>query len=145
VHSAQVQQIEMLEHVTHVPNAPEFVEGVVYIRGQVIPVINLRTRFKMDKIPYDLAARLLVVNLAGRIIGLAVDSAREFIQMEMEELLAPPEGLVGPGTEYLQGVFSLEDRLILLIDLHAMLNTREQTELQEEAFEARSVSPEEAA
>src|SRR5215510_4284689 len=81
VPSQSVQQIEMIEHVTPLPNAPSFVDGVVFTRGQVIPAINVRTRFGFEKVPLTTRTRLIVTNFAGRVVGLIVDSAREFISI----------------------------------------------------------------
>src|SRR6188472_120349 len=77
--SEQVRHMEMVEQVTPVPNAPPFVEGVVFSRGQVVPVVNLRVRFGFERAARDLRTRLLVVEAAGRMVGLMADEAREFI------------------------------------------------------------------
>ena len=71
-----VQQIEMVEHITPVPNAPAFVDGVVFARGQVVTVVNLRSRFGFDRVPIDLHTRLMVMAIPGRSLGLLVDSAQ---------------------------------------------------------------------
>lgn len=126
VPSAQVQQVEMVENVTPVPNAPGFVEGVVYLRGRVVPVINLRRRFGMEKIPYDLQSRLIIVLIDGRAVGLAVDSAREFVSLSEDQILPPPENLAGPGIEYLEGVVSLQERLILVVNLLPLISVSEE-------------------
>lgn len=131
VPSSQVQQLEMIEAITPVPNAPAFVEGVVFMRGRVVPVISLRSRFGLEKIPYDITARLIVIDLDGRTIGLTVDSAREFISIDTSHILPPPESLVGPRLEYLRGVVSLQDRLILVVDLHKLLDPIEAQALSE--------------
>ncbi|MGE5220908.1 MAG: chemotaxis protein CheW [Omnitrophica WOR_2 bacterium] len=126
VYSSDVQQIEMMDTVTHVPNSPDFIEGIVYIRSHVIPVVNLRQRFHLEKIPYNLRSRLIVTSLDNRLIGLAVDSAREFIRLDIDQIHQPPESLVGPGTEYLDGVINWNDRLILIVNLRRVLSFEEQ-------------------
>ena len=68
--SGDVQHVEMVEHVTRVPNAAPFVDGVVFSRGQVVPAVNLRVRFGFERAPYDLRTRLIVVQTAGRSVGL---------------------------------------------------------------------------
>ena len=77
--SAEVRHIEMLEEITRVPNAPSFVDGVVFSRGQVVPVVNLRARFGFERVPFDLKTRLVVVQAGTRLIGLVADSARELL------------------------------------------------------------------
>ncbi len=130
-----IQQVEMVERITRVPNAPEFVDGVVYLRGQVVPVINLRSRFHMEKIPYSLQSRLIVVQQDKRRIGLAVDSAREFITIPEDQVTPPPETLAGPGTEYLEGVASISNRLILIVNIKQLLSAQERTALAEAPLE----------
>jgi purine-binding chemotaxis protein CheW len=129
VRSAYVQQIDMIENVTRVPNTPGFVDGVVYIRGQVVPVINLRSRFGMDRRDYDIFSRLIVVEIEKRIIGLAVDSAREFFYIDPSDILPPPDTLTGPGVEYLEGTYSQDNRLILVVNLHHLLDREEKQQL----------------
>src|SRR5919112_4096089 len=104
VRSRFVQQMEMIEHITPVPNATPSVEGVVLARGQVIPALSLRARFGFEKIPYDLRARLVVVNSAGRTIGLIVDTAREFIRIPAGTIEPPPEAITGLSGKYLEGI-----------------------------------------
>jgi chemotaxis signal transduction protein len=124
--SGEVRHMEMLEGVTRVPNAPTFVDGVVFSRGQVVPVVNLRARFGFERAPYDLRTRLVVVHAAGRVIGLVVDSAREFVNIPPESIQPPHEALAGMSGRYVEGVASLGDkRLVLTLDLSRILNFAE--------------------
>src|SRR5512133_285796 len=77
--SRDVQHIEMLDRVTPVPNASPFIEGIVFSRGAVVPVVNMRVRFGFDRAPFDVRTRLLVVGGEKRRVGLLVDRAREFL------------------------------------------------------------------
>ena len=124
--SGEVRHLEMLEGVTRVPNAPTFVDGVVFSRGQVVPVVNLRARFGFERAAYDLRARLIVVQAASRVIGLVVDSAREFVNIPPESIQPPHEALAGMSGRYVEGVASLGDkRLVLTLDLSRILNFAE--------------------
>jgi purine-binding chemotaxis protein CheW len=125
--SRVVQQMEMVEHVTPVPNAPPFVEGVVFSRGQVVPAVNLRRRFGFEKVPHDLRTRLVVVSHGGRLVGLLVDSAREFTAIPAEAIQPPPEALAGLSGKYLQSIARLGERLVLILDLDEVLNFTEST------------------
>ncbi|GAB4557365.1 MAG: chemotaxis protein CheW [Anaerolineae bacterium] len=122
VRSDQVQQMQMIEAITPVPNAPPFVDGVVFSRGQVIPVINLRARLRFPRQPYDLHSRLIVVQSGGRLVGLAVDSAREFAIIPQDAIKPPPEIVAGLSGRYLTGIARLGERLILLIDVEQVLD-----------------------
>lgn len=124
--SGEVRHMEMLEGVTRVPNAPPFVDGVVFSRGQVVPVVNLRARFGFERAAYDLRTRLIVVQAASRVIGLVVDSAREFVNIPPESIQPPHEALAGMSGRYVEGVASLGDkRLVLTLDLSRILNFAE--------------------
>jgi purine-binding chemotaxis protein CheW len=123
--SRLVQQMEMTEHITPVPNAAPAVEGVVFSRGQVIPTVNLRTRFGFERIPFDLRTRLIVVNLGSRTVGLVVDSAREFISIPSEAIQPPNEAISGLSGKYLDGIATLEDRMILILNLDEVINVAE--------------------
>jgi purine-binding chemotaxis protein CheW len=122
VRSQFVQQIEMIEDVAAVPNAHAAVDGVVLIRGQVIPALNLRSRFGFDRIERNLRSRLVVLNTGGRVVGLIVDTAREFIKIPTESIEPPPEALTGLSGKYLEGIATINDRMILVLNLDAVLD-----------------------
>jgi purine-binding chemotaxis protein CheW len=120
--SKLVQQMEMIETITPVPNAPVFVEGVVFARGEVVPVVNLRRRFGIDKAVQDLRTRLVVVSHEGRSVGLLVDSAREFVSIPEDAIQPPPEALAGMSGKYLQAIAKLGERLVLILDIDEVLS-----------------------
>ena len=121
--SDQVLHVEMVEHVTAVPNAPAFVEGVVFSRGQVVPVINLRVRFGFDRTAVDLRTRLLVVQIAGRRVALLADEAREFIAIGEASIRPPNEAIGGLSGNYLAGVATLGERIVLILDIREVVET----------------------
>lgn len=117
IRSREIQQLEMIGAVTPVPNAPPFVDGVVSVRGQVIPVVNLRSRFGFPRRDFDLRSRLLVMRREGRTVGFAVDSAREFASISADAIQPPPEGISGMNGRYLEGLAHLGERLVLILDM----------------------------
>ena len=125
VPSDSVQQMELIENITPVPNAADFVEGVVFTRGQVIPAINLRSRFGFGKVPHTPRSRLIVTNHDGRIVGLIVDSAREFISIPNESIQPPPEAIAGTNGKYLKGIVTIDGRIILVLDIGELLTVGE--------------------
>lgn len=127
--SQMVQQMEMVDRITPVPNALPFVEGVVFSRGQVIPVLNLRVRFGLEKIPYNLRTRLIVIRADGRTIGLVVDTAREFVAVPNSAVQPTPEGISGMTGRYLSGIATLGKRIVLLLNLESLIKTTETGEL----------------
>jgi purine-binding chemotaxis protein CheW len=123
--SRQVRHMELVEQVTPVPSAPPFVAGVVFSRGQVLPAIDLRTRFGFERIPYTLRTRMVIVDAGERSLGLIVDTAREFVAISHGAIQPPPDGIAGLSGSYLQGIASLGERLVLLLDLDEVLSGTE--------------------
>lgn len=121
VPSHQVLHMEMVDHVTPVPNAPAFVEGVVFSRGQVVPVINLRARFGFDRKGLDLRTRLLVVQNEGRRVGLLADDSREFISIADSAIHPPNEAIGGLSGNYLEGVATLGERIVLILSIREVV------------------------
>ncbi len=119
--SEHIQQLEMVGSVTPVPNAPPFVDGVVSVRGQVIPALNLRARFGFERKAPDMRSRLLVVRVGDRSVGLLVDSAREFAAIPPDSIQPPPAGLSGLSAQYLEGTAQLGDRLVLLLAVDQLI------------------------
>jgi purine-binding chemotaxis protein CheW len=115
--SGHVRHMEMVEQVTPVPNAPPFVEGVVFSRGQVVPVLNLRVRFGFERAPRDLRTRLIVVESSGRTIGLLADAAREFVVIPDASIQPPNDAIGGLSGNYIDGIATLGERIVLMLKL----------------------------
>jgi purine-binding chemotaxis protein CheW len=130
--SRNVQHIEMFEHVTLVPNANPAIEGVVFSRGQVFPALNLRTRFGFGKQEKTLRTRIVFTTIHDRTVGLIVDAAREFKTVPADSIQPIEETLTGINVKYLSGVVKLGDRMVLVLDLEALLNI-EDVEIPPEA------------
>lgn len=121
IKSKYIQHIEMVDNITKVPNVPSYVEGVVFSRGKVIPSINLRLRLGMDKIPYDIKTRMIVVKIKDREVGLIVDSAREYITIPKDKIQESFEDIFEVSERFLEGVANLGDRLVLILNLEEIL------------------------
>jgi purine-binding chemotaxis protein CheW len=120
-----VQEINRMMEVTRVPNAPEFVDGVINLRGKVIPVIDLRRRFGMERKGHDKNTRIIVVELAGKVVGFVVDAVREVLRIP-RSVTEPPPALGGSLKEdYITAVGKLDDRLLILLDLEKVLTENE--------------------
>jgi len=123
--SREVRHMELIEGITRVPNAPSFIDGVVFSRGQVVPVVNLRARFGFERAPFDLRSRLLVVQSGARQIGLVADTAREFVNISPDAIQPPNDALTGMSGRYVEGIASMGDRLVLILGLDRILNFAE--------------------
>jgi purine-binding chemotaxis protein CheW len=121
----KVQEINRMLEVTRVPNAPEFVDGVINLRGKVIPIIALRRRFGMERKESDKNTRIVVVELNGKIVGFVVDAVSEVLRIPRSVTEPPPPIVAGIDAEYITAVGKLEDRLLILLDLESVLTGAE--------------------
>ncbi len=121
----KVQEIIKLIEITAVPNAPKFVEGVINLRGRVIPIIDLRIRLGMERKDLDNKSRIIVVEIDNKTIGFIVDEVNEVLRIPTNIIEPPPDMVIGIDTDYIIAVGKLEDRLLILLDLEKVLTTNE--------------------
>lgn len=126
---SQVQEIIRMVEITHVPRAPRFMEGVINLRGQLIPIIDLRTRFGMQRTEHTKSTRIVVTEIGSKKVGITVDSVSEVINIPIEQVEDAPDMLAGVGTEYIQGVGKVNERLIILLDLTMVITGEEKAQL----------------
>jgi purine-binding chemotaxis protein CheW len=120
-----VHEIVRPPEITNVPHAPEYVEGVMNLRGRIVPVIDLRRRFGETAIENKRKNRVLVVDVDGRAVGLVVDSASEVLKISDGQIEPPPNVFADDATNYVTGVAKYQDRLIILVDLRKILQSGE--------------------
>jgi purine-binding chemotaxis protein CheW len=137
---AQVQEINRMVAVTHVPRAPQFMEGVINLRGQLIPIIDLRSRFGMPRAEHTKNTRIVVTEIGTKRVGMVVDSVSEVLRLPAEHIEPAPEMITGVDTEYIRGVGKIEDRLIILLDLAKIVSGAEKRELESADAEAAAVA-----
>jgi len=121
----KVQEIIRLINITKIPNSPEFIEGVINLRGRVIPVISLRIKLGMQKIEYSNSTRIIVVEISNNIVGFVVDGVSEVLRIPANITEPPPSMVAGVDSEYITAVGKLEDRLLILLDLEKILALNE--------------------
>jgi purine-binding chemotaxis protein CheW len=125
-----VQEINRMLNVTQVPNSPSYVDGVINLRGKVIPVIDLRSRFGMPRIARTKDTRIVVVELIGKTVGFVVDGVSEVLRIPRSVTETPPSTVMqNVESEFITSVAKLEDRLLILIDLEKVLSDGEKKEL----------------
>ena len=120
-----VQEIVTVPEITRVPDTPDFIEGIINLRGKIVSVIDLRKKLKLDGAVRDKKNRILVTELDGRIVGLIVDEVSEVLRLNPANVENPPDMVNSAGAEYITGIGKLEDRIILLLDLGRVLNAEE--------------------
>ncbi|SKA80773.1 purine-binding chemotaxis protein CheW [Paucidesulfovibrio gracilis DSM 16080] len=124
-----VQEIIRTMAITKVPKAPEFVEGVINLRGKVIPIVDLRRRFGMDQRATDKHNRIIVIETASVIVGFMVDSVSEVLRIPANTIEAPPAVVSGLESDYIDGVGKLDDRLLIMLNLDRLLSGQEKEAL----------------
>lgn len=127
----KVQEINRMLKITKVPNAPDFVEGVVNLRGRIIPVIDLRKRLAIENKEHDNKTRIIVVDIQGNIVGFIVDEVNEVLRISKDIIESPPELVSQVDSDFITSVAKLEDRIIILLDLDNLLKKDEQKILEE--------------
>jgi len=123
-----VQEINRMMQITRVPQSPEFVEGVINLRGKIIPVMDLRSRFGMERLSESADARIIVVEVANRVIGFTVDRVNEVLRIGSDIIDPPPTMVSGIDSDYVQGVGKLDDRLLILLSLERLFSDDELAE-----------------
>lgn len=131
VEIGQVLRIMRLMEVTRVPRAPNFLEGVVNIHGEMVPVVDLKKRFELPWQEYGDKARILVVEVEGQTVGMIVDSVTEIAWIPTSAIEPPPEMVAEISGVYLTGLGRLDDRLIIFLNLSRVLTTEEIEELEQ--------------
>jgi purine-binding chemotaxis protein CheW len=120
----KVQEINRMVEITAVPNAPHYVEGVINLRGKVIPVIDLRKKFGLEAKEIDVQSRIMVFDV-GKTVGMIVDSVSEVLRLPADTVESPPAMALNGGSEYIRGIGKLDDRLVILVDVNKLLSDGE--------------------
>lgn len=121
----KVQEIRGYETVTRIANAPEFVKGVINLRGIIVPIVDMRIKFNLGEPTYDQFTVVIILNIAGRIVGMVVDSVSDVITLNAAQIKPAPEMGTAFNTDYLIGLGTLEERMLILIDIDKLMSSAE--------------------
>lgn len=121
----KVKEIILVEGITRVPQMPDYIEGIINLRGNVIPVIDLRKRFGLQEPSMGEDTRIMVCRLDAKIIGLIVDSVSQVMKIPTDNIQAPPETIAGIAGEYLTGIAKVDERMIIMLDIAKILSADE--------------------
>jgi purine-binding chemotaxis protein CheW len=116
-----VQEIRRITEITQVPRAPDYIRGVINLRGRIIPVVDLKRKLSLGEVQTTKAGRIVVVKIQDRLIGMLVDGASQVLKVPVSSVEPPPNEVVERGGDYIRGVAKLEKRLLILVDLHKIL------------------------
>lgn len=119
----RVQEIRGYEPVTRIANAPSFVKGVVNLRGTIIPVVDMRIKFNLGTPTYDEFTVVIILNIAGRIVGMVVDSVSDVTTLTPDQLRPAPEVGTTLDTEFLIGLGSIAERMLILVDIDKLMTS----------------------
>ena len=125
VNILKVQEIIRTMEIPKVPRAPEFVEGVINLRGKVIPIIDLRRRFGLAPKAHDKNTRIIVIEINNIIVGFVVDAVSEVLRIPASTVEPPPPVVAGVESDYISGVGQLQDRLLIMLDLDKLLSSED--------------------
>ncbi len=121
----KVQEIRGYEAVTRIANAPEFVKGVVNLRGIIVPIVDMRIKFNLGEPTYDQFTVVIILNISGRVMGMVVDSVSDVITLSAEQIKPAPEMGTAFNTDYLIGLGTLDERMLILIDIDKLMSSAE--------------------
>lgn len=132
----RVQEIVTVPEITRVPDTPDFLEGIINLRGKIISVVDLRKRLRINGAERHKKNRILVTEINGKVVGLVVDEVSEVLSLNLDNIEPPPEMVNSVGAEYITGIGKLEDKIIMLLDVAKVLNTAEISVLGRQTTEA---------
>jgi len=121
VNIMKVQEIIRIPAITRVPKAPEYVEGVINLRGNIIPVVNLRVRFGMPEGKETDLSRIVVLQFEGKVFGVRVDGVTEVLRLDMDSIEPPPPVALGMDSHFIRGVGKIGERLLILLNLDQLM------------------------
>ena len=121
----KVQEIRGYDAVTHIANTPEFLKGVINLRGVVVPIVDLRIKFQLGSVTYDEFTVVIIINVLGRVIGMVVDSVSDVVSLAPEQIKPPPEFGAGMDIKYISGLGAVNERMLILIDIEGMVTSSE--------------------
>jgi purine-binding chemotaxis protein CheW len=121
----KVQEIRGYDAVTTIANAPEFIKGVVNLRGIIVPIVDMRIKFKLGSVTYDETTVVIILNVANRVVGMVVDGVSDVITLKPEQVKPAPEFGATLDTRYLQGLGTVDERMLILVDIEKLMSSRD--------------------
>jgi purine-binding chemotaxis protein CheW len=121
----KVQEIRGYEAVTRIASAPEHVKGVVNLRGTIVPIVDMRIKFRLGEPTYDQFTVVIILNIQDRVVGMVVDSVSDVISLTAEQIKPAPDMGGALNTDYLVGLGTVDERMIILVDIDRLMSSEE--------------------
>ena len=121
----KVQEIRGYDAVTKIANTPDFIKGVINLRGTIAPIVDLRVRFNLGNVEYNEFTVVIILNLSGRIMGIVVDGVSDVIALTAGQIRAVPDLVATIDTKYLVGLGTVENRMLILVDIERLMTSQE--------------------
>ena len=127
----KVQEIRGYENVTRIANAPEFIKGVINLRGIIVPIVDMRIKFNLGEPSYDQFTVVIILSIAGRVMGMVVDSVSDVTTLHPDQIRPAPQMGSALNTDYLVGLGTVEERMLILLDIERLMSSAEMGLLQQ--------------
>jgi purine-binding chemotaxis protein CheW len=121
----KVAEIRGYEAVTHIANAPEFIKGVVNLRGTIVPILDLRIKFNLGTPTYDQFTVVIILNIGQRVIGIVVDGVSDVVTLTAEQVKPAPALGTAMNTDHLIGLGTIDQRMLILMDIDKLMSSEE--------------------
>ena len=121
----KVQEIRGYDAVTTIANAPEFIKGVINLRGIIVPIIDMRIKFRLGNVTYNELTVVIILNVASRVVGIVVDGVSDVITLTGDQLKPAPEFSNSLDTQYITGLGTVDERMIIVVDIEKLMTSRD--------------------
>jgi purine-binding chemotaxis protein CheW len=119
----KVQEIRGYDAVTRIANTPDFIKGVINLRGVIVPIVDMRIKFQLGTVEYNQFTVVIILNVGTRVVGMVVDGVSDVITLSAEQVRAAPELSSSLDTRFIRGLGTVEDRMIILVDIEALMTS----------------------
>jgi purine-binding chemotaxis protein CheW len=121
----KVQEIRGYDAVTRIANAPDFIKGVANLRGTIVPIVDMRIKFNLGSVEYNQFTVVIILNVAGRVVGMVVDSVSDVIQLAADQIRPAPDFSSSFDTQYITGLGTIDERMLILMDIEKLMSSRD--------------------
>jgi purine-binding chemotaxis protein CheW len=129
----KVQEIRGYDAVTHIANTPEFIKGVVNLRGIIVPIVDMRIKFNLGQADYNEMTVVIILNVANRVVGMVVDGVSDVITLKTDQISPAPEFGAAIDTRYVRGIGTVDDRMLILLDIEKLMTSHDMALVEQAA------------